>query len=175
MNTTRTELTLGDSGPRSLDPHVREVLRSAELELRGLLRQRMEIMKRIGTIRQTVAGLVSVFENVTVDDDLMCLLGRATSKRRTGFTRCCRSVLMEAQRPLTAREVCQELDRKFPDALARHKDRLASVTTVLTRLVEYAEAECLLNRDGKRVWLWAADRQQERESTQNDHTGGTSS
>src|SRR5579862_5086418 len=34
--------------------HVREVVHSAEVELRDLLHQRAEVMRRIGTIKQTL-------------------------------------------------------------------------------------------------------------------------
>ena len=38
------------------DLHVQEVIRSAERELRELLERRAELMKRIGTIKQTFQG-----------------------------------------------------------------------------------------------------------------------
>ena len=41
--------------------------------------------------------------------------------------------------------------------LARHKDPLASVTTVLNRLVDYGEARSLSNDRGRRVWEWVSD------------------
>jgi chorismate mutase len=36
--------------------HVQEVIRQAHDELRQLLQQRAEIMKRIGTVKQTISG-----------------------------------------------------------------------------------------------------------------------
>jgi hypothetical protein len=41
--------------------------------------------------------------------------------------------------------------------LLRHKDPLASVTTVLNRLVEYGEALSLVRDNGRRAWQWVAD------------------
>jgi hypothetical protein len=41
--------------------------------------------------------------------------------------------------------------------LLRHKDPLASVTTVLNRLVEYGEARTVLRDNGRRAWEWVAD------------------
>ncbi len=143
--------------PRESRHHVCEVIRSAEKELRELLAERAAVMKRIGTIRQTIAGLSRVFGDIQLDGDLLHLLGQRPSTRKSGFTRACRAVLIDAKKPLTAREVCEEVRQRFPENLARHKDGLASVTTVLTRLVDYAEAECMVNREGKRVWLWAAE------------------
>jgi hypothetical protein len=50
-----------------------------------------------------------------------------------------------------------ELDRCAPTVLARHKDPLASVTTVLNRLVDYGEARSLSNDRGRRVWEWISE------------------
>jgi hypothetical protein len=41
--------------------------------------------------------------------------------------------------------------------LLRHKDPLASVTTVLNRLVEYGEARTVVRENGRRAWQWVAD------------------
>jgi hypothetical protein len=46
--------------------------------------------------------------------------------------------------------------------LARHKDPMASVTTVLNRLVEYGEAQAVLSSSGRRAWRWVADSVPER-------------
>ena len=64
---------------------------------------------------------------------------------------------MEVRRPLGARDVCVELERYAPAILARHKDPLASVTTVLNRLVDYGEARSLSNDRGRRVWEWISE------------------
>jgi hypothetical protein len=58
---------------------------------------------------------------------------------------------------LGAREVCLELEKYAPAILARHKDPLASVTTVLNRLVEYGEVRSLTNERGRRVWEWISE------------------
>jgi hypothetical protein len=50
-----------------------------------------------------------------------------------------------------------ELERNAPAILARHKDPLASVTTVLNRLVDYGEARSLSNDRGRRVWEWVSE------------------
>jgi hypothetical protein len=140
-------------------PHVQEVLRSAEQELAGLFRQRGEIMKRIGTIKQTLAGLANLFGDSVLDQELRTLLDRGISDRQKGFTRACRQILMESRTPLRARHGCQELWRRFPELAGRHKDLGASVTTVFHRLVEYGEARCFLDAQGVRVWEWMAEPQ----------------
>jgi len=136
---------------------AQQVVKAAHEELLQLMRQRAEIMKRIGTVKQTIAGLANLFGDQLLDDDLLELIDRKPNGRQPGFTKACRRVLMEVRRPLGAREVCLELERNAPAILARHKDPLASVTTVLNRLVDYGEARSLSNDRGRRVWEWVSE------------------
>ena len=64
---------------------------------------------------------------------------------------------MEAKRALTARDVCECIQQKAPPMLARHKDPMASVTTVLNRLVAYGEATPVILENGRRAWKWVAE------------------
>jgi hypothetical protein len=138
-------------------PHVQEVLRAAQDELRVLLQQRAEVMKRIGTVKQTIIGLANMFGDEVLNDDLLELVDRKSGGRQPGFTKACRMVLMEAAHPLGAREVCEHIQRRIPPLLLRHKDPLASVTTVLNRLVEYGEARAVVRENGRRAWEWVAE------------------
>src|SRR5438105_3321437 len=142
-------------------PHVQEVVKAAHDELRQLMRQRAEIMKRIGTVKQTIVGLANLFGDEMLTDELLELVDRKSSGRQPGFTKACRMVLMESARPLGAREVCEHIQRKIPPVLLHHKDPLASVTTVLNRLVDYGEARTVLRENGRRAWQWVADPKQE--------------
>jgi hypothetical protein len=144
---------------QAADLHVQEVIRSAERELHELVQQRADLMKRIGTIKQTLAGLANIFGDSVLSDELLTYLDRKTASRQPGFTRACRVVLMESGKPLGARFVCQALQKKFPELLERHKDPIASVTTVLNRLADYTEARCSLDANGRRVWEWIVDRE----------------
>lgn len=147
----------GKGLPGSNDPHVQEVVRAAHEELKQLIRQRAEIMKRIGTVKQTIVGLANLFGDEVLDEELLELVDRKTSGRQPGFTKACRMVLMESERPLGAREVCEQIQRRVPPLLLRHKDPLASVTTVLNRLVEYGEAYTVVTENGRRAWQWVSD------------------
>jgi hypothetical protein len=151
----------GGSGSRTLsgaaDPHVQEVLKSAHDELRSLLKQRAEIMKRIGTVKQTIVGLANMFGDEVLNEELLELVDRKSNGRQPGFTKACRMVLMEAGRPLGAREVCEHIQEKVPPVLLRHKDPLASVTTVLNRLVDYGEARTVIRENGRRAWQWVSE------------------
>jgi hypothetical protein len=143
--------------PGGSDPHVQQVVRVAHDELKQLMRQRADIMKRIGTVKQTIVGLANLFGDGVLSEDLLELVDRKSGGRQPGFTKACRMVLMEADRPLGAREVCQQIQERIPPVLLRHKDPLASVTTVLNRLVEYGEARAVVRENGRRAWQWVAD------------------
>ncbi len=153
-----TVLNGSNGQSEAADLHVQEVIRSAERELHELLERRAELMKRIGTIKQTLAGLANIFGDCVLSEQLLTFLDRKSSSRQPGFTRACRVVLMEAKKPLGARLVCVALQQRFPEVLQRHKDPIASVTTVLNRLSDYTEARCSLDTSGRRVWEWIAER-----------------
>ena len=136
--------------------HVQEVIRQAHGELHQLLQQRAEIMKRIGTVKQTISGLANLFGDGLLSEELMELVDRKSSGRQPGFTKACRMILMEAGHAMNARDICEYFQQKMPALLARHKDPMASVTTVLNRLVEYGEAQAVLS-NGRRAWVWIAE------------------
>lgn len=156
--------------PGSNDPHVQQVIKAAHDELRQLMRQRAEVMKRIGTVKQTIVGLANLFGDDVLNEELLELVDRKSSGRQPGFTKACRMVLMEAARPLGAREVCEQIQQRIPPVLLRHKDPLASVTTVLNRLVEYGEAKAVVKENGRRAWEWVADPSQSLEGKSNGHS-----
>jgi hypothetical protein len=151
----------GNGAVRSSDrydvEHVQEVVRQAHAELRQLLQQRAEVMKRIGTVKQTIAGLANLFGDAVLNDELLELVDRKTNGRQPGFTKACRMILMEASQPMSARDICDYFQQKMPALLARHKDPMASVTTVLNRLVDYGEAQAVHINNGRRAWRWIAE------------------
>lgn len=136
--------------------HVQEVVRQAHGELCQLLQQRAEIMKRIGTVKQTISGLANLFGEDILTEELMELVDRKSSGRQPGFTKACRMILMQAGHAMNARDICDYFQQKLPALLARHKDPMASVTTVLNRLVEYGEAQPVVV-NGRRAWRWVAE------------------
>jgi hypothetical protein len=143
--------------PGNGNGHVQEVVRQAHQELRELLQQRADVMRRIGTIKQTIAGLANLFGDGVLNDELLELVDRKSNGRQPGFTKACRMILMDANRALSARDVCERIREKMPPMLDRHKDPMASVTTVLNRLVAYGEAKAVALDNGRRAWQWVAD------------------
>ena len=153
MSTATTGITTASPS----NGHVQEVIRSAQQELNQLLRHRADIMKRIGTVKQTLVCLAKVFGDDVLTADALRLLGRGATRKQPGFTRACRVILMEAATPLDARQGLRDLQRRFPELVERHKDPLASVTTVFNRLVGYAEVRSFHNGKGRRVWEWITE------------------
>lgn len=151
--------TAQESWVRSNDPKVTSVVQQAHEELRQLISQRNQIMKRIFTVRQTIVGLANLFGDHIMDVELQELMGRKHFVRQPGFTKACRTVLRAASRPLTAREICDEIEQRFPGLLSRHKDPLASVTTVLNRLQKYGEATTSVRENTRQTREWMADRE----------------
>jgi len=140
-------------GPLPNQP-IQDVVRSAEKELEQLLRQRAEILKRIGTVKQKLVYLAKIFGEDVLTPEVMQLMGRTQPRKQPGLTRACREVLMEAAAPLEARQGLRELQRRFPGVIDHHKEPIASVTTVFNRLVASAEARSFTNNTGRRAWQW---------------------
>jgi hypothetical protein len=138
--------------------HVQEVIRSAEHELRQLIEERLEVTKRICTVKQIIVGLANLYGDAILDDALSDLVGRDSGARQPGITRACRQVLLKGRRPMSAHEVCDEIQQTVPVLLARHKDPMATVYTILGRLVEYGEVSVLPGGRGQRTWAWAGER-----------------
>jgi hypothetical protein len=143
---------------REPEDHVQEVLRQANEELRSLVRQRAELVKRIGTVKQTIAGLVNLFGKDAMNAELLELVDEQKPKRaQRGFTRMCRLVLMENHRPMSARDICEQIRGRDAAMISHHRDPVASVTTVLNRLTTYGEAHAVTLQNGRRAWEWVSD------------------
>jgi hypothetical protein len=135
--------------------HVDRVLADMHREFHSLLEQRAVILRRIATIKQIISGLSHLFGNQVAE--LSGSVDQRSSNRQRGFTQTCRLVLMESKRPLMSQEVWQEIERRNPALLIHHRDPLASVSTVLSRLSRYGEARVIVNERGRRAWMWTAD------------------
>src|SRR5947209_13832809 len=82
--------------------HVQEVIRQAHEELRQLLNQRAEIMKRIGTVKQTISGLANMFGDSGLNEEMMELVERKNSGRQPGFSKDCRMFWIASRLSMTA-------------------------------------------------------------------------
>ena len=146
-----TDQDICETLPSRDAPAVQVIVKAAHDELRRLIQQRVEITQRIGTIKQTIAGLCNLFGDDGLSDDLRELVKGKV--RRLGITQACRKVLMDARCPLTARKVCEQIQRTMPD-IPYGKNMVAEVTTVLSRLTQYGEARTVPGDHGSRAWVW---------------------
>jgi hypothetical protein len=135
-------------------PDVRVIVKVALGELRRLIRQRAEITKRIGTIKQTIAGLCNLFGNDELSEDSRELVNGKVGVRRRGITQMCRKVLMDAGCPLTVRNVCEQIQQRTDPPCS--KNLVGVVTTILSRLEKYGEARTVLRDSGPRAWVWVS-------------------
>lgn len=133
-----------------------QLMRQVHDELKSLLHQRAEIMKRIGTAKKTIAGLAALFGDSVVNSDVLQLVDGRPATRTPGLTGTCRAILMEADRALSAAEMRERIKERAPSLLDRQKDPICSITTILNRLVHYGEVERVSLHNG-RAWQWVAE------------------
>lgn len=153
--------TLGNAGsgsPGESNRYVADVIKRADHELRHLIEERAEISKRIGMVKRTIMGLARLIGHNVLDTFPLELVDLRRRQRQAGITSACRRVLMEDQQPMSARDVCDEIQRTVPQLLAHHKDPMATINTILSRLVEYGEATVSPGDQGQRVWSWVEER-----------------
>jgi chorismate mutase len=137
-------------------PELQMIVAAAHDELRRLIQRRAEITKRIGKIKQTIGGLCTLFGDDELGDHTRESMNGKAAVRRPGITQACRKVLMEARSPLTARNVCEQIQRRTMLDLPCSTNLVAAVTTVLSRLEQYGEARTVLRHRGARAWVWVA-------------------
>jgi hypothetical protein len=128
---------------------LHHVLTDMAGQLEGLYGERQAIMKRIAAIKRAITGLIQLSNDPGLAEEMAPVLTFPGPPRKNGLTQACRSILINASVPLTAREVCE----KASEHVKHHQDPLASVTTVLNRLVQYGEAELLTDSQASHyVW-----------------------
>lgn len=137
--------------------HARDLVRQVHDELRQLLAQRAEVIRRIGTTKRTILGLAALFGGHVLSEELRHLLAGDTGGGRTGLTKACRATLIEAGHAMSAREVLDRLQEQTPAVLAGNKAPMSSVTTSLNRLVHYSEVQRIVLSDGRCTWRWSAE------------------
>jgi hypothetical protein len=141
---------------------IEHVVRGMRQELPSLLLERAAIVKRIGTIKRTVAGLADVFgDNVSsgkLRDFFAKRTARCGSRSRPGLTGTCRRILMESFEPVTTHQVWDRNQTTNPSVLARHRRPATSLAVILRRLVSYGEVGDRLNEKNVPTWLWIGPR-----------------
>jgi len=119
------------------------------------------IRKRIQVVKRTLAGLAETFGlDISSNKEVQHSTREHYYYERShpGLTETCRMLLMQLSRPLTAGELCKQIETETPQLLDRHKYPKVSVYVVLRRLVGYGQAVEGVDDKGKRTWLWVGTR-----------------
>lgn len=135
--------------PTATSHHVRELFRTVSEERSKLESERMDITRRIETCKKVLVGLAKMYGD-HVPSEFRRVVDDTSVIRGKGVTDACRRVLLEAGTPLPARDVLRRIQEADPDVLKSHKP-LASVVTILNRLVDYGEATTMFV-DNRRTW-----------------------
>lgn len=134
-------------------PDVTVLVDRLRSELLTILKQRDEVAQRIAMLRRTIAGLINLFGRDVVDKNLLRVLGYPECQRRPGLTQECRLVLMSARSPLTARELCDQIQKKA-GVFDNHQNPIASIRVVLNRLIAYGEVRAIVeDRPHRYQWI----------------------
>ncbi len=143
--------------PGSSDPHVQEVVKAAHEELRQLMRQRADVMKRIGTVKQTIVGLANLFGDEVLSEELLELVDRKSGGRQPGFTKACRMVLMEAARPLGRARCANTFSSAFRRCCFATKILWLRSPRCSTAWWNTVKRRTVVRENGRRAWQWVAD------------------
>jgi hypothetical protein len=133
---------------------VEQVVGRIQRELRTLRTEQVAIAKRIGLIKNTIAGLAEVFGPGVVGQELQGLLKVEPVKRRRsrGLTDACRELLKETSEPQTLKQISARIHERFPTLVAHHRYPTTIIQMMLRRLVMYGEAEEIDAGAGLRSW-----------------------
>jgi chorismate mutase len=132
------------------------LLKQVHDELRQLLAERSQVIRRIGTAKKTLAGLAMLVGDHNLATELFESTVGRPSTRQAGLTKACRVILMRAESPLSVHQVFEEVRKAHPNMLEKHKDPKASLTTILNRLRDYGEVERKVSNN-TRTWQWVAE------------------
>ena len=129
----------------------RQALNVARAELEKLEEQREETDNRIAQLKQTIVSLATLCKDKTF------LAAWAKDIEAAGITENCREVLRAAPIALTPLEVKDGLLKMGLDA-SKYTNLLASIHSVLKRLVESREARPVDCEDGTVAYKWRRHR-----------------
>lgn len=136
-----------------VDSSINRLVKALQLELRRLLEQRDAVVARHQTVRKSLIGLAAMFGPQILDSELQGLVTGSRAGRIPGLTNACRTILLEASKPMSTREICYGLQDSDPGVLKNQKNPVATVNTILNRLKQYGEARSI---EGEGTKLWEA-------------------
>ena len=137
---------------------VEQVVGRIQRELQTLRSEQVTIAKRIGLIKNTIAGLAEVFGPDALGQELRGLLKVEPVKRRRsrGLTDACRELLRETSEPQTLKQISARIQEHYPALVMHHRYPTTIIQMLLRRLVMYGEAEEIDTEAGPHSWKSSA-------------------
>jgi hypothetical protein len=126
----------------------KKVFQDLKDELEALLEQQEKTEKRIMQVKQSIVAIAPLAE----EDDFVKQMA-AVITTQMGITDSCRETLKTAGRPLTPIQVREELKKSGMD-IKGYTNILASIHSVLKRLLESGEAKSGTNAEGDTTYEW---------------------
>jgi len=161
MNTeAQTDIDPTIRAPNPSGSRVEQILKECHLKLQELVQEQADISARIKLIKKMLAGMATIFDKDILDrrlaESIECLCASPVQTNRIRLTQACRSLLQQATKPLTLREISRGIVDPQVSELTQRRVRGAPVKAVLNRLELYGEIHVVIT-NGCRKWEWADD------------------
>lgn len=130
-------------------------------EFETLTAELKEVESQIAAIKATIYAFSAIYGREVVSSELLQAVRPESRKNKRGLTGACRSVLRQAARPCSVREVCEGVNRIVPGLLSGHRSPMASVMSSL-RNMERRQLVSRAQENGRSVWQlieWSLDQQ----------------
>jgi hypothetical protein len=128
----------------------RRDLQARKRELAGLLKQRQAIDQKMAQLQPIINHLEGLCREL---GDRAAKENAVKVELTTGLTELARVTLEEAYMPLSASEVKQRMEAKGFD-FSKYSNPLASIHTVLQRLVKSHQVKVIPQKAGKKAYQW---------------------
>ena len=128
----------------------RQALVSAKRELEGLLRQRQTIDERMAQLQPIIRHLESLCQDL---DQRQATQAAASRQLIQGLTQEISNTLKNNYLPMSPRQVMEDMAKRGFD-FKSYSNSLASVHTVLRRLVKAGKVEIVPKQKGKKEYQW---------------------
>jgi len=128
----------------------RRDLKAKKQQLTGLLRQRQEIDRKIAQLQPLISHLEGLCREL---GDRAAKEAASKVELTTGMTELARAILEEAFLPLSASELKKRMETKGFD-FSKYASPLATLHTVLNRLVKSGKVKVVPQKGGKKSYQW---------------------
>jgi hypothetical protein len=128
----------------------RRDLQTKKQELAKVLRQRQEIDHKIAQLQPLISHLEGLCKEL---GDRAAKEAATKVELTTGMTELARVILEEAFLPLSTNELKQRMEGKGFD-FSKYTSPLATLHTVLNRLVKSGKVKVVLQKGGKKSYQW---------------------